>query len=97
MTRMRMLTRPGAMRLDYSGPPSQAPAGLVSWFDFPGRASAETPLVCGHWAALGLLLRPDLLALDTGCVWGRRLTAVRLEDRALFQVERHGAPARRSP
>jgi bis(5'-nucleosyl)-tetraphosphatase (symmetrical) len=87
MTRMRMLTRAGEMRLDYVGPPSQAPADLVSWFDSPGRASAAIPIVCGHWAALGLVLRPDLLALDTGCAWGRQLTAVRLEDRAVFQVE----------
>jgi bis(5'-nucleosyl)-tetraphosphatase (symmetrical) len=83
---MRMLNRAGEMDLAYSDAPSKAPAGLVSWFDVPGRASAATPVVCGHWAALGLVLRPDLLALDTGCVWGRELTAVRLEDRAVFQV-----------
>lgn len=99
MTRMRMLTPAGEMDLDYSAAPTAAPAGLVSWFDFPGRASRGTPIVCGHWAALGLLLRPDLLALDTGCVWGRRLTAVRLEDRAVFHVDcgaaRAGDPQRR--
>ncbi len=87
LTRLRMLGPSGEMRLSYTAAPSDAPAGLVSWFDVPGRASAGTPIVCGHWAALGLVLRPDLIALDTGCVWGRRLTAVRLEDRALFQVE----------
>lgn len=86
MTRLRMLDRSGAMELSYAGEPGKAPAGLVSWFDVPGRASADTPIVCGHWAALGLVLRPDLLAIDTGCVWGRQLTAVRLEDRAVFQV-----------
>ncbi len=86
MTRLRMLDRSGRMVLSYSGPPADAPAGLVSWFDFPGRASAGTPIVCGHWAALGLVLRPDLMALDTGCVSGSQLTAVRLEDRAPFQV-----------
>jgi bis(5'-nucleosyl)-tetraphosphatase (symmetrical) len=87
MTRMRMLDRSSAMNLAYTGAPEKAPAGLVSWFDAPGRPSAATPIVCGHWAALGLVLRPDLLALDSGCVWGGRLTAVRLEDRAVFQVE----------
>ena len=86
MTRMRMLSRSGAMDLSFSDAPAKAPSGHVSWFDVPGRASAATPIVCGHWAALGLVLRPDLLALDTGCGWGRQLTAVRLEDRALFQV-----------
>lgn len=87
MTRMRMLTPAGEMDLAYTAAPSRAPTGLVSWFDAPGRLSRDTPIVCGHWAALGLLLRPDLLSLDTGCVWGRKLTAVRLEDRALFQVD----------
>ncbi len=87
MTRVRMLHRSGEMALSYTDAPSRAPAGLVSWFDYPGRASAGTPIVCGHWAALGLLLRSDLLALDTGCVWGRQLTAIRLEDRAVFQVD----------
>ncbi len=86
MTRMRMLDRAGAMDLSYSDAPAKAPAGHVSWFDVPDRASAATPIVCGHWAALGLVLRPNLLALDTGCGWGRQLTAVRLEDRAVFQV-----------
>jgi bis(5'-nucleosyl)-tetraphosphatase (symmetrical) len=86
MTRMRMIDREGAMDLAYTGAPERAPAGSVSWFDAPGRPSATTPIVCGHWAALGLVLRPDLLALDSGCVWGGKLTAVRLEDRAVFQV-----------
>jgi bis(5'-nucleosyl)-tetraphosphatase (symmetrical) len=86
MTRMRMLNRSGEMDLSYSDAPARAPPGFISWFDVPGRASAATPIVCGHWAALGLVLRPDLLALDTGCVSGRQLTAVRLEDRAVFQV-----------
>ncbi|HVI95930.1 MAG TPA: symmetrical bis(5'-nucleosyl)-tetraphosphatase [Anaeromyxobacter sp.] len=86
MTRLRMLDASGRMALSYSGAPAGAPEGLVSWFDFPGRASAATPIVCGHWAALGLVLRPDLLALDTGCGWGSQLTAVRLEDRAVFQA-----------
>ncbi len=88
MTRLRMLGRSGEMRLDYAGAPAKAPPHLVSWFDAPGRASGTTTIVCGHWAALGLVVRPDLLALDTGCVWGGRLTAVRLEDRAVFQVGR---------
>ena len=86
MTRLRMLDGAGRMALSYSDAPAGAPEGFVSWFDVPGRASAGTPIVCGHWAALGLVMRPDLIALDTGCGWGRQLTAVRLEDRAVFQV-----------
>jgi bis(5'-nucleosyl)-tetraphosphatase (symmetrical) len=68
-----------------SGPPGQAPRGCLAWFDVPGRRSAGATVVCGHWAALGLRVRPDLLALDSGCVWGGALTAVRLEDRRVFQ------------
>ena len=61
-----------------------APPGARRWFDL--RPPDEAPIVCGHWSTLGLLVTHKLLALDTGCVWGGRLTAVRLEDRALFQV-----------
>ncbi|MBI5548178.1 MAG: symmetrical bis(5'-nucleosyl)-tetraphosphatase [Deltaproteobacteria bacterium] len=86
LTRMRMLTRRGEMDLGYSGSLADAPPGLIPWFDFPGRKSRRTTLICGHWAALGLVMRQDLLALDSGCAWGRQLTAVRLEDHAVFQV-----------
>ena len=52
----------------------------------PARASRDHAIVCGHWSALGLKIRPDLLALDSGCVWGGALSAFRLEDRTLHQV-----------
>jgi bis(5'-nucleosyl)-tetraphosphatase (symmetrical) len=55
----------------------------VPWFDL--RNDKET-IVCGHWSALGLMAREKLAALDSGCVWGGMLSAMRLEDRALFQV-----------
>jgi bis(5'-nucleosyl)-tetraphosphatase (symmetrical) len=57
----------------------------MAWFDAPRRRSAGVSVICGHWAAAGLRMRPDLLTLDTACVWGGALTAVRLEDRAVFQ------------
>jgi bis(5'-nucleosyl)-tetraphosphatase (symmetrical) len=87
MTRLRMCRPDGSMALGFKGEPGEASAGLVAWFDMPGRASRDHAIVCGHWSALGVCLRPELLSLDSGCVWGRALTAVRLEDRALFQVE----------
>ena len=62
-----------------------APAGFLPWFEVPGRASADTPVVFGHWAALRLVLQSNVTAIDTGCVWGRALTALRLDDRRLFQ------------
>lgn len=73
------------MALEFSGPPSEAPPGYSPWFQIPGRQSHTATIVCGHWAALGLHLADNILALDSGCVWGNRLTAIRLQDRAVFQ------------
>ena len=64
----------------HKGPPVTAPKGCMPWFEIPGRRSADVTIVCGHWAALGLRVQKGLFALDTGCVWGGALTAVRLED-----------------
>jgi bis(5'-nucleosyl)-tetraphosphatase (symmetrical) len=86
MTRMRLCTAEGEMEFTHKGRPKQLPAGYLPWFDVPERRSRDTPLIFGHWSALGLIKRPDLFGLDTGCLWGRRLTALRLEDRRLFQV-----------
>ena len=88
MTRMRYVTSSGAMEFRAAGskaPPDRGPPGCVPWFDAPGRASADHSIVCGHWSALGFHHEPNLLALDTGCLWGGCLTAVRLEDRRVFQ------------
>lgn len=87
MTRMRFCTLDGAMEFDAKGPPAGAPPNHLPWFAHPRRASADTTVVCGHWSALGLKIEPNLLALDSGCVWGDKLTAVRLEDRRVFQVQ----------
>jgi len=86
MARMRFCTADGEIELRTKGETAKAPPGFYPWFDAPGRASRDHTIVCGHWSALGLKLRPDLLALDSGCLWGRRLSAVRLEDRQLFQI-----------
>ena len=67
------------------GPPEKGPAGCVPWFDAPARRSEDHVIVCGHWSALGFRDQPNLLALDTGCLWGGSLTAVRLEDRRVFR------------
>jgi bis(5'-nucleosyl)-tetraphosphatase (symmetrical) len=87
MTRMRVCDEDGAMMLRFKGEPEEAHAEWTPWFDMPGRRSADHVVVCGHWSALGLEIRPDLLSLDSGCVWGRCLTAVRLEDRRVFQAD----------
>lgn len=81
MTRLRFCTRGGTM--DFRTKGSSAPPGHLPWFEL--RADAQR-IVCGHWSALGLKLTAGLAALDSGCVWGGRLSALRLEDGALFQV-----------
>ena len=96
MTRMRFCTPDGAMDFSVKGEVEKALPGYLPWFEVPGRKTRGVPIVCGHWSALGLRITPDLLALDTGCVWGGRLTALRLEDRRTFQTAcaRAGDPAR---
>ncbi|QDH27235.1 symmetrical bis(5'-nucleosyl)-tetraphosphatase [Burkholderia pseudomallei] len=79
-TRIRFCTPEGAMEFRANGGPAAAPAGYLPWFDAPGRKTADVTVVFGHWAALGLMLRENLVALDSGCVWGNRLSAVRLAD-----------------
>ncbi len=86
LTRLRTCTPTGDTS-NFSGPPEETPPGYFPWFRIPARRSANTTVIIGHWAALGLYIEPDLLAIDSGCVWGRQLTAVRLEDRTVFQVD----------
>jgi bis(5'-nucleosyl)-tetraphosphatase (symmetrical) len=82
MTRMRFCTRDGKM--DFKAKGKQPPPGYVPWFE--ARHKDEKNLVSGHWSALGLKLGERFAMLDSGCVWGGPLTALRLEDRALYQI-----------
>ena len=82
----------GEMEFKFKGEVGEIPAGYVQWFDVPGRASAEATVVCGHWSALGLQVMPRVIALDTGCLWGGALSAIRLEDREIFQVQCSAMP-----
>ena len=88
-TRMRVCTPEGNVDLKDQGPAGNAPDGLIPWFTVPGRRSAEAQIVFGHWSALGRVHWPEsrVYALDTGCVWGRELTALRLDDGKLFAVK----------
>jgi bis(5'-nucleosyl)-tetraphosphatase (symmetrical) len=86
MTRMRFCAADGTM--DFKAKGEEAPPGYQPWFAL--RPGSEGPIVCGHWSALGLQLQPRLAAIDTGCVWGGSLSALRLEDRKLFQVSCEG-------
>lgn len=78
-TRMRYCRADGSIDLKSKNAPGGQPEDLFPWFDAPGRKSADVRVVCGHWSTLGLKRRRDLVALDTGCVWGGALTAVNLD------------------
>ena len=86
MTRMRFCSAQGVMDFKVKGELAKAPPGFVPWFELPSRRSSRAVLVTGHWSALGLKILPNLLAIDSGCLWGGPLTAIRLDDRAIFQV-----------
>jgi bis(5'-nucleosyl)-tetraphosphatase (symmetrical) len=96
LTRMRFCSADGTLDFETKEGSHAAPAGFHPWFDVPGRRSAGEPVASGHWSTLGLVNRPDLLSLDTCCVWGGALTAVRVDGgrRELVQVrcERAQAP-----
>ncbi|MFC5476154.1 symmetrical bis(5'-nucleosyl)-tetraphosphatase [Paraherbaspirillum soli] len=87
LTRVRFCTEDGTMEFTAKESAGTSLPGYLPWFDVPQRQTADVTVVFGHWSTLGLTLRPHLIGLDTGCVWGGKLTAVRLSDRALFQVE----------
>jgi bis(5'-nucleosyl)-tetraphosphatase (symmetrical) len=85
-TRMRICTLQGELEFKFKGEVEHIPAGYLPWFDVPERKSRKATVIFGHWSALGLKLTPNVIALDTGCLWGGPMTAIRLEDRRLFQV-----------
>jgi bis(5'-nucleosyl)-tetraphosphatase (symmetrical) len=80
LTRLRVCRPDGSPDPSFHGPPAEAPAGTRAWFDFPEREKDDATVIFGHWSALGLYVGPRAICLDTGCVWGRDLTAMRLED-----------------
>ena len=88
LTRLRVCTSDGEVDLKMKGKPPKGHATLQPWFEIGTRLSADTRVVFGHWSALGLVLRKDVVGLDSGCVWGGALTALDLD------AER---PAARSP
>jgi len=87
LTRIRLCTPDGHMEFQTKVAPGAWPSGLVPWFDVPKRLTQSTTVVFGHWSTLGLLMRPNVICLDTGCVWGGELTAVRLHDRKIVQIK----------
>jgi bis(5'-nucleosyl)-tetraphosphatase (symmetrical) len=86
-TRMRFFDKQGRLDLSYKGTLAKAPANLIPWFAMPNRIPIEADIVFGHWAALeGYSPHPNIFAIDTGCLWGGPLTALRLQDRKRFST-----------
>lgn len=87
LTRIRFCTSDGTMELSSSkGMESEIP-GHLRWFEVPGRKTQDVTVVFGHWSTLGLIVRPDIISLDTGCLWGGQLSAICLEDKEVLQVD----------
>lgn len=86
MTRLRVCSETGVMDFKHKGAVQDRPKNTLPWYAVPGRKSAKANIIFGHWSALGLSVGSRHVALDTGCLWGGHLTALRLEDRQVFQV-----------
>jgi bis(5'-nucleosyl)-tetraphosphatase (symmetrical) len=78
LTRLRFCSAQGVMEFDAKEGRDSAPRGYLPWFDVPGRQTADVTVAFGHWSTLGWLDRDDVLALDSGCVWGGYLSAFKL-------------------
>ena len=85
-TRLRFCTADDTMELNEKRGLESTPTGFQAWFAHPNRRTAGATVVCGHWSTLDLMLTPNVLMLDSGCVWGGTLTGVRFPDRKLYQV-----------
>jgi bis(5'-nucleosyl)-tetraphosphatase (symmetrical) len=90
-TRMRFCTPDGMMEFREKRGRAHTPPGFRPWFEHETRQSSGALVVCGHWSTLELELTPNLLMLDSGCLWGGTLTAVRLSDRRVYQVPSRAA------
>lgn len=88
-TRLRICTSQGEMEFKFKGELKDIPAGYLPWFDVPSRATKDVQIIFGHWSALGLQQRGNLFSLDTGCLWGGKLTAMNLHTKAITQVDSH--------
>jgi bis(5'-nucleosyl)-tetraphosphatase (symmetrical) len=85
-TRLRFCAADDTMELSEKRGIAYTPEGYLPWFSHAERKSAGVTILCGHWSTIDLMLTQNVLMLDSGCLWGGTLTALRLDDRRLFQV-----------
>jgi len=85
--RVRFCQPDGRYTMKFKGPPGSQPAEYLSWFDLPQRATADIPIIFGHWSSLGAVDNSSVFALDTGCLWGRQLTAYCLDQPRWVSIE----------
>ncbi len=86
LTRMRYCEKNASPEYRCSEPPGNQPDHLLPWFELPDHKLQDHTIIFGHWAALGYHNHKNVYALDSGCVWGNALTALRLEDKEVFSV-----------
>ena len=86
-TRMRYCSPRGRIAFEHKGEPGTQPPGLYPWYSVPGRANRDLKVACGHWSTLGLFVGQGVHALDTGAVWGGKLTALQLDAETLHVVQ----------
>ena len=97
MTRMRYCDVNGRIDFEAKGMPGTQKAGLYPWFEVPGIRRRDTKVVCGHWSALGRFAGYGVHAIDTGCVWGGQLTALRLDGEEPQYITVNAEPHRKRP
>nr|WP_045728513.1 symmetrical bis(5'-nucleosyl)-tetraphosphatase [Xanthomonas sp. GPE 39] len=96
-TRARYCTPRGRIAIEEKGAPGTQAQGLYPWFEVPGRVERDLKIVCGHWSTLGLTITQGVHAIDTGAVWGGKLTALRLDSEELQVVQVPGRPVEGPP
>ena len=96
-TRMRYCSPRGRIAFEHKGEPGTQPPGLYPWYSVPGRANRDLKVVCGHWSTLGLFIGQGVHALDTGAVWGGKLTALQLDAETLHVVQVPGRDVPATP
>lgn len=97
LTRLRFCTADGTMEFGTKEGAGGAPEGFMPWFEVPGRRTAQDIVAFGHWSTLGWLARKDVFSLDTGCVWGGRLSALRLDTKGAHELLQVKCPQSQKP